>query len=130
MNYEMFCEIKHLHQNEKLNPNQIAKKLGIDPKTVRTQLKKERFEPPKPRRKTSILDPYKQQINSLLSRHDYSAVQVFDRITEEGYSGGLSTVRNYAATVRPPPKTPYLTLCFGCTFKNTFCRMKKKPFLL
>jgi len=112
MNYEMFCEIKHLHQREKLNPNQIAKKLGIDPKTVRSQLSKERFEQAKPRRKGSILDPYKQELNSLLSRHDYSAVQVFDRIVEEGYSGGISTVRNYVATVRPPPKTPYLTLCF------------------
>ena len=112
MKYSMFCEIKHLHQDEKLNPNQIAKKLGIDPKTVRTHLDKEQFEPPKPRRKGSILDPYKPVINSLLSRHDYSAVQVFDRITEEGYSGGISTVRNYVATVRPPPKTPYLTLSF------------------
>ena len=112
MNYEMFCEIKHLHQSEKLNPNQIAKKLGIDPKTARNQLNKERFEQPKTRRKGSILDSYKQDINSLLNRHNYSAVQIFAKIAEEGYSGGISIVRNYVATLRPPPKTPYLTLSF------------------
>jgi len=112
MDYHMFCEIKYLHNHDKLNPNQIAKKLKIDRKTVKAQLEKEKFEPVKRKKKSSILDLYKNTIKSLLNKHDYSSAQLFNMIGEEGYKGGVGIIQKYAAIIRPEKQTPYLTLSF------------------
>ena len=49
----------------------------------------------------------------LLNTHPYSAVQLFQRLKEQGYAGGYCIVKDYVRTVRPPRAPAYLTLHFA-----------------
>lgn len=111
--YETFHAIKHLHENEHLNVSQISRELKLSRPTVRRQLAKKKYEKTVRPLRSGKLDPYKDIIRSYLNRHDYTAVQVFEMIKEEGYEGGSSILRTYIAKVRPPTKTAYLTLKFA-----------------
>ena len=63
--------------------------------------------------RTSKLDPYKAQIRQWLEAHPYSAQQVFQRLREAGFDGGLTIVKDYVHTVRPRRAPAYLTLTFA-----------------
>ena len=107
-----FHEIKRLHEEEKFSAYKIGIELGIDYKTVKRWLKRAKFEKRSGGRKSFVLDRFKKEIQVCLDRYDYSAVQLYDRIREAGYTGSISTVRNYVSKVRPVRKKAYLTLCF------------------
>ena len=88
----------------------IAKKLGIDRKTVRKYLGKDDFSPRPPvtANKPSVLDPYKPLINKWLKedqRHwhkqQHTAKRVFDGLQEKtGFAGSYSTVQRYVRWYR------------------------------
>jgi len=112
VDYQTYVRILELFIKEKLNNTQIAKALGIDPRTVATWKDKERYEPQKRAPKTTLLDGFKGTIQAKLEQHNYSAVQIFQRIKEEGYKGEITTVRDYVRKIRPRQKKAFLTLQF------------------
>lgn len=112
MDYHTFHEIKRLHEEEKFSAYKIGLEVGIDYKTVKHWINRPKFEKRSGGRKAFVLNKFKKEIQICLDRYDYSAVQLYDRIREAGYTGSISTVRSYIAKVRPVRKKAYLTLCF------------------
>jgi transposase len=112
IDYETFCKIHDCHDRQGLTVAQTAQALGLDPKTVATWVTRSRFEPRRSRRKASVLDPFKSRITRLLDTHPYSAQQIFQRLREEGYRGGVTIVRDYVRRIRPAKRPVYLKLHF------------------
>jgi hypothetical protein len=73
--------------------------LGIDPRTVAKWLARARYERPRPIPRSSLLDPFKGRITRLLDTHPYSAQQIFQRLREEGYGGGITILRDYVRLI-------------------------------
>jgi transposase len=113
IDYHGFCQIKHLHAHQGLNVAQIARELTRDPRTVAYWLAQDHFRLRTPRPRTSKLDPFKAQIARLLERYPYSAAQVFQRLREQGFTGGYSLVKAYVRTVRPTRQPAFLKLAFA-----------------
>jgi transposase len=78
----------------------IAEQLGVHPKTVSRAL--QRGSAPQRRRKKrkSKLDPYKPQIDQLLSEGVWNAVVILREIQAAGYTGGDTILRDYIAPKR------------------------------
>jgi len=78
----------------------IAVELGVHPKTVSRALK--RGNAPKGRRKRrgSKLDPYKAKVDQLLAEGVWNAMVILREIQAEGYSGGITILRDYIAPKR------------------------------
>jgi len=113
IDYATYCRIHDAHQQQGLNVTQIARDLDLDAKTVTKWLTEPRYRPRINAPRTSKLDPYKAQIRQWLETHPYSAQQVFQRLREVGFDGGLTIVKDYVATVRPRRAPAYLTLTFA-----------------
>ena len=113
IDYHCFCQIKHLQAHQGLNAAQIARELALDPRTVAYWLAQDHFRPRTPRLHASKLDPFKAQIVRLLERYPYSAAQVFQRLREQGFTGGYSIVKAYVRTVRPKRQPAFLKLAFA-----------------
>lgn len=77
IDFELFMKIKNFHEQKGLKPGQIARELGLDPRTVQKWLQEKRFRPRKsaPQRE-SRLDPFKDSILRMLEAHPYTAAQV------------------------------------------------------
>jgi len=101
-----------MHENDKLTPRQISRKLGLTLKTVRKWIKKDRYEQRKSRIIDKILDPFEDSIRQSLSEHEYTGQQIFQQLKEQGYSGSYSTVKEFVHQCRPPRKQAFLTLSF------------------
>ena len=112
MNFETFHKIKHLQNEEKLNANQISKELKIDFKTAQRWMRRDRFVKRKPVNKATILEPYKNTIKGLLERHDYTAMQIYEKLKDENYTGSYSMLSHYIALVRPPKKPAFLSVVY------------------
>jgi len=112
IDYPIWQRIQQLHEQDKLNPAQIARELGLAPRTVRTWLG-EPYRPRKTARRTSKLDPFKGRIMGWLRQHPYSGVQILDMLREEGFEGGSTIVNDYIQQVRPKRTEAYLTLSFA-----------------
>lgn len=114
IDYQCYCQIRHLREQDRLSITQIAAALSLERATVRKWLgraKYERRRSPLPR--GSKLDPVKGVIVRLLNTYPYSAVQLFQRLKEQGYAGGYSILKAYVRAVRPPRSPAYLTLHFA-----------------
>ena len=113
IDYEAYCRIQDYHRNHHLSVPQIARELNLDPRTVARWLATDRFRPRQPPRRGSQLDPFKGQIVRWLHAHPYTAVQVFQRLQEAGYRGGITILKDYIRQVRPPRRPAFLTLWFA-----------------
>ena len=113
IDYQTFCQIKDLHDNQGLSPTQIADTLALDPRTVAYWLGQERFRSRKKGARQSKLDPFKPQIIHLLEKYPYSAAQVLQRLREQGFDGGYSIVKAYVRTIRPKRQPAFLKLAFA-----------------
>ena len=113
IDYQLFCQIQDLHERQGLNAAQIAHSLGLDPRTVASWLRQERFRPRHATSRASKLDPFKPQIVQMLEKYPYSAAQVLQRLREQGFDGGYSTVKAYVRTVRPKRQPALLKLAFA-----------------
>jgi len=113
--YQIYCQIRQLREQDKLSITQIAAALAIERSTVRKWLGRAKYE----RRRGAIkprggkLDTYKGVVVRLLNTYPYSAVQLFQRLREQGYAGGYSILKDYVRAVRPPRSPAYLTLHFA-----------------
>ena len=113
IDYETFCKIHHCHDRQGLTIAQTARTLSLHPRTVAKWLARSRFEPRRSRPRRSVLDPFKPRITRLLDSHPYSAQQVFQRLREEGYRGGITILRDYVRRIRQPKLPVYLKLHFA-----------------
>jgi len=113
IDYELFCKIRHLKEQEGLNAHQIAGELVMDPRTVAKWLTRERFCPRKASPRSSKIDPFKNEIARMLQTHAFTAAQVLQRIRGQGFAGGYSIVKDYVRSIRPPKSPAYLTLAFA-----------------
>lgn len=111
IDYATYCQIRSLHQEQKLRAGQIAAQLQLDQKTVRHWLGHDYHQAPRPNR-TSKLDPYKPRIKAWLEAHDLSAQQILQRLREEGLQIGYTVLREYVRRVRPKPVKAFLSLHF------------------
>jgi transposase len=110
--YETYCKIHEAHR-QGLKIIQIARSLQLHPETVSKWLRTVPFrQRPAPRR-ASGLDPYKALIVRWLDAHPLSAQQVFQRLREAGYGGGISILKDYIRQIRPPQHKAFLKLSFA-----------------
>jgi transposase len=99
---EEWAEIRRLHKVEGLSKRAIARKLGLDRRTVGKALASPT--PPRYQRavRGTILEPYQPKIHALLAEDPkISAVRIFELIQDDGYTGKISLVRNFVHEVRP-----------------------------
>jgi len=113
IDYETFCKIHDHCGRQGLSFAQTARALGLHPQTVvkwaRTAQYRLRQSPPR----ASRLDPFKGQILRLLDTHPYSAQQIWQRLREDGFTGGITIVRAYVRRMRPPKREAFLRLSFA-----------------
>ena len=114
--YEIYCKIRAHHQEGKLTFKQIGHELGLNPETVAKYARAATFQKrgaPKRTKRASKLDAFKATITRWLDRHPYSAMQIFQRLGAEGYTGGVSIVKDYVRSVRPVRHPAFLSLAFA-----------------
>lgn len=108
---ERWAEIRSMSRVERLSQREIARRTGLNRRTIKRAL-----EVPKPpsydRRKpgSSKLDPYRPEIEGLLSENPtLSGVRILEEIRAAGYTGGKSILNELLAEIRPrfapPPRT-------------------------
>jgi len=113
IDYEQYCRIKDYHEQHHLTVAQIARELHLDERTVARWLAAGKFQPRQVAPRPSKLDPYKKQIVRWLESHPYTAAQIFLRLRESGYTGGITIVKDYVHRIRPPRTPAFLTLSFA-----------------
>lgn len=113
IDFELFATIKSYHEQKGLSPAQIARELSLDPRTVAKWLQTPRFRPRASTMRSSKLDPFKDSIVRMLEAHPYTAVQVLQRIREEGYGGSYTIIKDYVRKVRPRRAPAFLKLAFA-----------------
>jgi len=78
----------------------IAAELGVHPRTVSRALKRGSAPPMPKQRRSSKLDPYKAQIDQLLSEGVWNTVVILREIQAAGYDGKITLVREYVTPKR------------------------------
>ncbi len=113
IDFELFARIKNYHEQKGLSASQIAEELGLDPRTVSKWLRESRFRQRAPVLRASKLDPFKAAILRMLETHPYSAAQILQKVSEEGFDGGYTIVKDYVRRVRPRKSPAFLKLSFA-----------------
>lgn len=111
IDYATWCAIRDGITGH-LSAAQLAQSLSLDIKTVRHWIDRP-YAPRARARRTSKLDPFKGRIVGWLDAHPLTAQQVFQRLRDAGYQGGISIVKDYVHAVRPRPREAFLTLAFA-----------------
>jgi len=112
IDYETFQKIHQCCQRDGFSVAQTAHLLGLDERTVAKWSVARQFSQRQAVRRSSKLDPFRPEIVRLLHQHPYTAQQIFQRLQEQGYSGGYSILKDLVRLLRPPTTTAYLTLQF------------------
>ncbi len=114
IDYDVFCRLKQLREQGR-TPPQIAREMNLHIQTVRLWLARERFnrsaaaQQPRP----SKLDAFKPALVRWLDSHPFTAMQLFHKLREQGYSGGYSIVKDHVRRIRPSKTEAFLTLQFA-----------------
>jgi len=113
---ELELQTVMLHR-EGMSRRAIARTLGVSRNTVKKILvghatARERphsalAEPPKRAPRDKKTDPYRERVVQLLDKYpSITAQRVFEIVTEEGYDGGQTAVKELVRELRPKPKGP------------------------
>jgi transposase len=99
--------VHELHR-EGLSIRAIARQTGLSRKTVRRYLRRGLegpvYGPRQPR--GSVLDGFKGYIEGRIGDYpELSAIRLLREITEIGYRGGYTTVKDFVCEIRPPKET-------------------------
>jgi transposase len=113
IDYETYVRIKNYYEQQGLNYSQIAQCLALDHRTVAKWANEKHYQPRKSPQRASKLDPYKNDIVRMLEKHPFSAMQILIRISQDGYDGGYSILKEYVRKVRPKKIKAFLKLCFA-----------------
>ncbi|MCS6242237.1 MAG: transposase, partial [Opitutus sp.] len=114
INYELYCRIKQAEAAGHSAP-QIARSLQLHVQTVRRWQAQEKYarsqaaQVPRP----SKLDVHKPAIARWLEAHPFTAMQLWQKVRERGYTGGYSILKDYVRRVRPRNLEAFLTLKFA-----------------
>ena len=104
---EIFVEVHVLHRQGK-SIRQISRELGISRNTVRRRLRAEQAPMAETRsRKPTKLDNYRGYLQTRIAaaRPEWiPATVLFEEIRAHGYTGCVTTVRNYVRTMKPAPR--------------------------
>ena len=95
IDYELYCKIKDYHQNRHLTIPQIARELSIDERTVTYWLNADKYRQREIGPRPSKLDPFKPTIIRWLESHPYTATQIYLRLRDAGYNGGITIIKDY-----------------------------------
>ncbi len=76
----------------------IAETVGVHPKTVQRALTRGGAAPARPKRRPSLLDAYRAEVDRLLAEGVWNGVVIFRELQTQGYCGGISILRDY---IRP-----------------------------
>ena len=113
IDYETFCKIRDCRERQRMTVAQTARALNLHPRTVAKWSARSHFQPRHAVSRGSVLDAFKPRITRLLDTYPYSAVQIFQRLREEGYGGGMTILRDYIRRIRPRKRPVYLKLHFA-----------------
>jgi transposase len=112
VDYETYCRIRDHLVRQQLTVAQTARALGLDTRTVAKWADVEQFRARKAVPRASKLDAFKGQIVRWLDAHPYSAQQIYQRLAEAGYAGGITIVKDYVHCIRPRRQPAFLKLDF------------------
>lgn len=112
VDYETFCRIRDHLVRQQLTVAQTSRALGLDVRTVARWAEVEQFRARRAVPRTSKLDAFKGQIVRWLDAHPYSAQQIYQRLAEAGYAGGITIVKDYVQRIRPRRQPAFLKLDF------------------
>lgn len=105
MDTGLWATIRRLFEVDKLSKSAIARRLHIHRWTVRRALASKEGPPQdKPRHipREVKLEPYKSYIQERIRQYpELSAQKLFREIRRQGYTGGISVLKNYLSTIRP-----------------------------
>jgi transposase len=111
MDLETWAYIRHLSRAQKLPIAVIARKLGLDRKTVRKAVLQKSMMDKTRKTRASLLDPFRDDIRHLLDQYpDLSAVRILEEIRNKGYQGKITILRDYLKKLRASGKEPYFKL--------------------
>ena len=113
IDYETYCKIMDCRQRQQLTIAQTARALGLHAQTVAKWVQRSHYQARHSAPRSSRLDPFKAQVVRLLEAHPYSAQQIFQRLREDGFAGGLTIVKDYVHKVRPARREAFLKLSFA-----------------
>jgi len=113
VDYETFCQIRDHLGRQQLTIAQTSRALGLHPRTVAKWAGADQFRPRAGAPRASKLDAFKPQIVRWLDAHPYSAQQIFQRLGEAGFEGGISIVKDYVHRIRPRHQEAFLKLDFA-----------------
>jgi len=113
IDYPTFCQLKDLHERQPLTVTQTARALGLHPHTVAKWATITQYRPRQSAPRASRLDPYKGLVVRWLDAYPYSARQIFQRLCEEGFAGGYTTVKDSVRKVRPVRRGAFLKRSFA-----------------
>jgi len=113
VDYETFCQIRDHLGRQQLTVAQTARALALHPRTVAKWADVDQFRARAGVPRASKLDAFKGQIVRWLDTHPYSAQQIFQRLGEAGYEGGISIVKDYVHRIRPRHQEAFLKLDFA-----------------
>jgi len=113
LKYETYCQIRDHLMRQQLSVAQTARALGLDVRTVAKWADVESFQPRASGKRGSKLDAHKGQIVRWLDTHPYSAQQIYQRLCERGFEGGITLVKDYVQRIRPRPSAAFLKLDFA-----------------
>ena len=113
VDYETFCKIHDHLERQQLTVAQTARALALSARTVAKWAGVAQFHQRRAVPRKSKLDAYKGQIVRWLDAHPYSAQQIFQRIREAGYQGGITIVNDYVHRIRPRRQEAFLKLEFA-----------------
>ena len=114
LKYETYCKIRDHLGRQGLTQAQTSQALGLDVRTVAKWAAVEQFQPRASNTpRTGKLDAFKGQIVRWLDTHPYSAQQIYQRLCEAGFEGGLTIVKDYVQRIRPRAPQAFLKLDFA-----------------
>jgi len=114
LKYEIYCNIRDHLGRQSLTVAQTANALGLDVRTVAKWAEVEKFHPrAQSTPRVSKLDAFKGQIVRWLDTHPYSAQQIYQRLREAGFDGGITIVKDYVQLIRPSTPQAFLKLDFA-----------------
>jgi transposase len=113
IDYQTYCQIRHLLTEKKMGLRQIARELKLGLNTVRKWAQRESFKPAAIPQRPSKLDPFKGDVVRLLEQHAYSAQQIFQQLKERGFQGRYTIIKDFVRQVRPKSRPAFLTLHFA-----------------
>jgi transposase len=100
---ELQTEILSLFYGKKKKIRWIARKLKVDRKTIQRVLRRDSVRvQTQPAKRVSILDPFKDKILALLKEDpETTNTVILQRLRDEGYDGGKTTIRDWVVSHRP-----------------------------